>query len=93
MRRFYIILTLALLMSGGIFGLRAQTPEGVVIAHTPKSEVKYIGSPSIAISPDGVIEGIESEDGRFVAVQWHPEYFGCTKPMSRFFQALVERVR
>lgn len=54
MRRFYIILTLALLMSGGIFGLRAQTPEGVVIAHTPKSEVKYIGSPSIAISPDGV---------------------------------------
>ena len=54
MRRFYIILTLALLMSGGIFGLRAQTPEGVVIAHTPKSEVKYIGSPSIAISPDDV---------------------------------------
>jgi putative glutamine amidotransferase len=26
-----------------------------------------------AISPDGVIEGVESEDGRLVAVQCHPE--------------------
>lgn len=51
------------------------------------------GFVATAISPDGVIEGIESEDGRFVAVQWHPEYFGCTKPMSRFFQALVEHAR
>lgn len=26
-----------------------------------------------AVSEDGVIEGLESEDGRFVGVQWHPE--------------------
>ena len=43
-----------------------------------------------ATAPDGVIEGIEAADGRpIVAVQWHPEYFGATAPMNRFFKALV----
>ncbi|WP_232695444.1 gamma-glutamyl-gamma-aminobutyrate hydrolase family protein [Brevibacillus daliensis] len=26
-----------------------------------------------AIAPDGVVEGFESEDGRIIGVQWHPE--------------------
>ncbi|RAP27008.1 hypothetical protein C2W64_01153 [Brevibacillus laterosporus] len=26
-----------------------------------------------AVAPDGVVEGFESEDGRIIAVQWHPE--------------------
>lgn len=51
------------------------------------------GFVATAISPDGVIEGIESDNGRFIAVQWHPEYFGCAEPMSLFFQALIERAR
>lgn len=43
-----------------------------------------------AYAPDGVVEGVEAKDGRpIVAVQWHPEYFGTTAPMNRFFQALV----
>lgn len=43
-----------------------------------------------AYAPDGVVEGVEARDGSpIVAVQWHPEYFGTTAPMNRFFQALV----
>lgn len=43
-----------------------------------------------AYAPDGVVEGVEAKDGSpIVAVQWHPEYFGTTAPMNRFFQALV----
>ena len=41
---------------------------------------------------DGVVEGIETEDGRFVlGVQWHPEGMVVKYPhMLRLFRALVE---
>ena len=26
-----------------------------------------------AVSPDGLVEALESEGGRIIAVQWHPE--------------------
>lgn len=44
-----------------------------------------------ARAPDGVIEGIESEDGRFaVGVQWHPESLAADEPqMLAIFEALV----
>lgn len=52
------------------------------------------GLRATAVAPDGVIEGLEAADGRsIVAVQWHPEYFGATEPMRRFFRALVEAAR
>ncbi len=49
-----------------------------------------------AISPeDGVIEGIELPDARFVVgVQWHPEHMWRTRPHSkRIFSAFVEACR
>lgn len=45
-------------------------------------------------SPDGLIEGIENEDGTILAVQWHPEELAPTDPPSqRLFVDLTERAR
>jgi putative glutamine amidotransferase len=48
-----------------------------------------------ASSPDGVIEGIEAPDKRFiVGVQWHPEELVEDDPrMRRLFEAFVEEAR
>jgi putative glutamine amidotransferase len=45
-----------------------------------------------AISPDGVIEGLESVDGRVVAVQCHPEELTAHDWAAELFRAFVERV-
>ncbi len=44
-----------------------------------------------AFAPDGIVEGVEGADGRFlVGVQWHPEELTDTQPaMRRLFSALV----
>lgn len=44
-----------------------------------------------AVAPDGIIEGVEATDGRFlVAVQWHPEELTETQPeMARLFSTFV----
>ncbi len=43
-----------------------------------------------AVSADGVIEGIEAADGRFiVGVQWHPEFLIRLKPHAALFRALT----
>ncbi|MBI2931758.1 MAG: gamma-glutamyl-gamma-aminobutyrate hydrolase family protein [Planctomycetes bacterium] len=45
-----------------------------------------------AMSPDGVIEGTESEKHRFVvAVQWHPERIADQPEQLALFQALVRQ--
>ena len=47
-----------------------------------------------AVSPDGVIEGIEKPDARFcLGVQWHPENFWRTGEFSGLFAAFVEAAR
>jgi putative glutamine amidotransferase len=45
-----------------------------------------------AYAPDGIIEGVEAADGRYlVAVQWHPEELTDTHPgMARLFSAFAE---
>lgn len=44
-----------------------------------------------AVAPDGVIEGIEAADGRFIiGVQWHPEYLIRLKPHAALFGALTK---
>ena len=43
-----------------------------------------------AVAPDGVIEGIEDQHGRFlIGVQWHPEY-GISEGDKRLFAAFIE---
>lgn len=44
-----------------------------------------------ATAPDGIIEGIESTDGRIIGVQFHPERMGDT--MMPLFRDFVERCR
>lgn len=42
-----------------------------------------------AASPDGIIEGIESEDGRRIGVQWHPERMQDMRPLFSYFVSLT----
>ena len=43
-----------------------------------------------AWTEDGIVEGLEREDGWFVAVQWHPEVMAAKDPMQQaLFEALV----
>lgn len=44
-----------------------------------------------ARAPDGVVEAVESEDGLFVGVQWHPERMD--EAMAPLFRHLVEEAR
>lgn len=47
-----------------------------------------------ATAPDGVIEGLEARDGRWlVAVQWHPENLHDDAASRRLFREFVEQVR
>ncbi|MGN0977218.1 MAG: gamma-glutamyl-gamma-aminobutyrate hydrolase family protein [Faecousia sp.] len=48
-----------------------------------------------AVSPAGIVEGIEAEDGRFLlGLQWHPEALAAGDPiMQRPFNALVDACR
>lgn len=49
------------------------------------------GLRAAAVSPDGVIEALESEDGRMIGVQFHPErMLETTLPL---FQAFVDSCR
>lgn len=46
----------------------------------------------VAHSPDGVIEGVESLDGQWIGVQWHPErLFEVREKARRLFSDLVTR--
>lgn len=52
------------------------------------------GLAATAVAPDGVVEGIESDDGNIVAVQWHPENMWIAhEEMKRFFADFLERVQ
>jgi putative glutamine amidotransferase len=42
-------------------------------------------------APDGIIEAFESDDGRVIGVQFHPERMGET--MQPLFNAFVARCR
>lgn len=47
-----------------------------------------------ATAPDGVIEGLEARDGRWlIAVQWHPENLHDDPTSKRLFREFVEQVR
>ncbi len=48
-----------------------------------------------AVAPDGLVEAVESTDGRFLlGVQWHPESMvDVDPPTARLFDALVDAAR
>ena len=53
------------------------------------------GLRAVAWAPDGTVEGIEGDDGRFVlGVQWHAETLDeVERPQARLFAALAEAAR
>lgn len=53
------------------------------------------GLRAVAWAPDGIVEGIEGDDGRFVlGVQWHAETLDeVERPQARLFSALVDAAR
>ena len=47
-----------------------------------------------AVSPDGLVEGIEMPGRSFImGVQWHPEYFPRSEQMGGIFAGLVDEAR
>ena len=63
--------------------------------HHQAVDVPAPGLRVCAVSPAGIVEGIEAEDGRFLlGLQWHPEALATGDPiMQRPFDALVEACR
>lgn len=63
--------------------------------HHQAVDVPAPGLRVCAVSPAGIVEGIEAEDGRFLlGLQWHPEALAAADPrMQRPFNALVEACR
>lgn len=59
--------------------------------HLQAIEIPGHGLRIAARSADGVIEAVESEDGSFLGVQWHPERMNET--MAPLFKHLVEQAR
>lgn len=63
--------------------------------HHQAVELPAPGLRVCAVSPAGIIEGIEAADGRFLlGLQWHPEALAAGDPrMQRPFDALAEACR
>jgi putative glutamine amidotransferase len=68
--------------------------ENVPVNSMHHQAIKRLGQGLVAsaFAPDGVIEGVEGVDGRFlVAVQWHPEELADRDPgMRRLFTSFLE---
>ena len=63
--------------------------------HHQAVDVLAPGMRICAVSPAGIVEGIEAEDGRFLlGLQWHPEALAAgDQRMQRPFTALVKKSR
>ena len=52
------------------------------------------GMQFVNVAPDGVVEGVEAADGRFVVgVQFHPEFAGEVPEVAPIFEVLVAHAR
>ncbi len=71
--------------------ITGETSLPVNSSHTQSVDKPGTGLIVNATAPDGVVEGLESEDGRVIAVQWHPEYLYEEHPaQARLFAHLVQ---
>lgn len=69
-----------------------QQPELVVNTYHRQAVVDIgMGLRVAATSPDGIVEAVESVDGRRIGVQWHPERMGDSS--AALFEAFVAQCR
>jgi len=69
-----------------------RTGELVVNTHHRQALAQVgMGLRTVAVGPDGVIEAIESDDGRMIGVQFHPELM--TEHTMPLFEDFVQRSR
>jgi putative glutamine amidotransferase len=75
---------------------RAATRSAIVRVNSRHHQAVRTVAPGLhvsAVSPDGVIEGLETSDGRVVAVQCHPESLGRLDWARRLFRNFVTTAR
>lgn len=71
--------------------LLAATHFVVKSSHHQAVRVVGEGLRVVATAPDGVVEGVEAKDGKFViGVQWHPEVQLDVEPSRRLFENFVQ---
>jgi len=79
---------------GRLAGITGES--GFTVKSYHHQAVKKIGNGlrASATAPDGIVEGIESEDGPLIlGIQWHPER-DVTDPISRkIFESFIEECR
>jgi putative glutamine amidotransferase len=83
------------ILAGSRLGQILGTTRARVVSHHHQAVAKVPASfRLVARAPDGVIEGIEAQNGRFlVGVQWHPERSLESPETQRLFRAFVEACR
>jgi putative glutamine amidotransferase len=74
----------------------ATSPNGTTLTQVNSRHIQALATPGTglsvsAYSDDGVIEAIESEDGRLIGVQFHPEGMGAAG--SAYFENLIRECR
>ena len=91
-RTLFLLLAVVVLAGGYWLWQVLNAPE--IIANTYHIQaVNEIGAglQAVGFGPDGVVEAIESQDGRLIGVQFHPErMFDRTRPL---FEDFVNRCR
>ena len=80
----------------GLMGERFEAGEACPVNSRHHQAPKDLGEGLVACAtaPDGVIEAVEDQGGRFcLGVQWHPENFWRTGEFRTLFEAFVQACR
>lgn len=69
--------------------------EEALVNSTHHQAIKDLGKglTAGAVSPDGLIEAVEGEEGFVIGVQWHPERLLHMLPMNHLFVSFIEACR
>lgn len=90
--RDYLVHSVQIDSSSHLFQIMGQEQLGVNSMHHQSIREPGNGLVATAHAADGIVEALESQDGLWVGVQWHPEELTETAPiMNRLFADLVDR--
>lgn len=93
-QRDYLIHKVNVQLDSRLFRILGESRVGVNSLHHQSARTMGDNLQVVATADDGVIEAVESRDGLWIGVQWHPEELVETAPaMNRLFADLAERAR